>query len=230
MNSYREINAFPTETDELREMVQEAELDIAALTRPLQSCDFAKCRGTCCHDGVYVSSEEAAVIRNLDSADLESVGLTDLPEKRIVYGNWKGLASGPKTATRPAPMKTCVSDYPAHFEETNCIFLLPDARCALQALSMKEGKRPWYYKPLTCWIHPLAFAAGPDGKTILTLHDEENDPHNLPDYDGFVSKTHCGRTCSAEVGNPAFETLRGELEMLGEIGSRDLLSEIVEKI
>ncbi len=222
------MNAFPKESAHLATMVREAEIDIPALMRPLKACDLSQCRGTCCHDGVYVSSEEAEVIRNLDRTELAAVGADELPDKWIVYGNWRGLASGPKTATRPAPMRQWVPDYPAHFAETNCIFLLPDARCALQALAMEQGKHPWYYKPFTCWIHPLSFASNADGKPLLTLFDEQDDPHQFPDYDGFVSRTHCGRTCAEADAVPAHVALRGELEALGEIGGRDLMAEILE--
>ncbi|MEM1444131.1 MAG: hypothetical protein AAGF67_17420 [Verrucomicrobiota bacterium] len=220
------IAAFPETSEFLGDTVREMTLDLEALNRPLKRCDLSRCGGTCCHDGVYLSSEEARAIRELvenDRAGVESMGV-DLPEKVVVYGKWRNITSGPKTATRPSPMSERVRDYPSHFSETNCVFLLPDARCALQAYSLSRGKHPWHWKPLTCWLHPLSIVAGRDRKPRLTLHDETTDPQRFDDYDGFVCRTHCGR--SEEQGEPAWKVLREELEALGEIGGRGLVSEM----
>lgn len=222
------FNAFPLGTENLARLVQDVTLDIPALCRPLKACDLSVCRGTCCHDGVYLTGEEANVIRELvdtDREDLEAVG-ADIPEKPVVYGKFRDIASGPKTATRPAPMKKWVEDYPEHFEETNCVFLLEDARCSLQVLATESGLDPWYLKPFTCWIHPLSFVTNRYGESVLTLHSPESDPHSFEDYDGFSSKTHCGRCCDSPEGKPAYEVLEAELARLGEIGDRDLLREI----
>ncbi|NNE93816.1 MAG: hypothetical protein HKN23_19370, partial [Verrucomicrobiales bacterium] len=162
------MNAFPKETERIAQLVRETVIDFEAFMLPLKACDLADCRGTCCHDGVYLSGEEAEVVQNVDPEKLKAVGAADLPGKTVIYGNWRGLASGPKTATRPAPMRERVKGYPSHFPETNCVFLLPDARCALQALAVEEGKQPWFYKPFTCWVHPLAFQTNEEGNPLLT--------------------------------------------------------------
>jgi hypothetical protein len=225
------INAFPEGTQRLADLVRRVKLDIPALNRPLKPCDLSMCRGTCCHDGVYLSGEEANVVRNLAESEHESIqklGL-NLPPRVVVYGKFHDLASGPKTAVRPASMRQMVSDYPRHFEETNCVFLLQDARCALQVLATEQGIDPWFYKPLTCWIHPLSFTKNPDGEDLLTLYDRQNDPHCFDGYDGFSSQTHCGRICDEPDAQPAFEVLAAELQRLGEIGDRDLLAEIREE-
>lgn len=215
-----ERNGFRAET------VRSMRLDIGALSRPLKRCDLFACGGTCCHDGVYLSSEEARVIRELvreQRDELAEIG-AELPEQVVVYGKWRDVASGPKTATRPAPMREKVVGYPAHFPETRCVFLLPDSRCALQAFSIQEGRHPWHWKPLTCWLHPLSITTGPDRKPVLTLYGEETDPQRFEDYDGFTCRTHCGRT--AGDGEAAWLVLKEELAALGEIGDRDLLREI----
>lgn len=211
-------------------MVSGMLLDIEALQRPLERCDLRACGGTCCHDGVYLSSEEAKVIRELGESrrdEIEGQGVS-LPKQLVVYGKWRDAASGPKTATRTVAMNEKVADYPEHFPNTNCVFLLDDARCALQSLAVEEGKHPWHYKPLTCWLHPLSISSGPNHKPMLTLYSEETDPQRYPDYDGFVCRTHCGRTCDG--GEPAWRVLRWEIETLGEIGGRDLIAEIEEQI
>jgi hypothetical protein len=222
----RAITAFTDSMKRLGVMVRDLQLDKKGLQRPLKQCDLAKCRGTCCHDGVYLNSEEAGVIRELvneSREDFESLGL-DLPEQVVVYGRWRDVTSGPKTAKRPEPMHETVPDYPEHFADTNCVFLMNDARCGLQALAVVRGKHPWFYKPSTCWLHPLSIVSGEDGSIVLTLHSDETDPQRFDDYDGFVPRTHCGRTCMG--GEPAYKALSGEIKMLGELGGRDLLGEL----
>lgn len=220
------IAAFPESRETLADTVSGMSLDIAALSRPLRRCNLTACGGTCCHDGVYLSSEEARVVRNLAGerrGELEALG-AELPEQVVVYGKWRDAASGPKTATKPSLMRAKVGDYPEHFPETSCVFLLDDARCALQVMATKEDKHPWTYKPLTCWLHPLSITSGPNHKPLLTLYSVVTDPQRYPDYDGFVCRTHCGR--SQEAGELAWQVLRWEIETLGEIGGRDLIAEI----
>lgn len=222
----RAITAFPDTLAWLGEAVSALSIDLAALQRPLRRCDLELCCGTCCHDGVYLGPEEADVVRHIvdESRDeLEGMGL-DLPDQVIVYGSWRDSVSGPKTAVRRQQKRGIVEAYPEHFPETACVFLLSDARCALQALAMRRGLPPWYYKPVTCWMHPLSIEGMDEDRPVLTLHDEENDPQRFPDYDGFVCRTPCGETCAA--GEPAWKVLAEELEYLGSVGGRDLPGEI----
>ena len=224
--------AFPKQIAELGELVREVVLDVEALSQPVSPCKLSSCGGTCCHDGVYLSSEEANTIRDLaDSKKSELAKLgAQLPEQVVVYGRYRDIASGPKTATNPNPeIRSKVADYPKHFPETKCVFLLPDARCSLQALAMSEKLPPWFYKPLTCWIHPLAFTQK-NNHSVLTLYSEKNDPHTFDDYPGFGSKTHCGRTCTQPEAAPAYKVLSEELKYLGEISGRNLIAEISEQL
>lgn len=224
----RAITAYPETLAWLGETVAAIAVDAASLRRPLRRCDLARCGGTCCHDGVYLGPEEAEVVRAVvaESRDeLEAMGL-DLPSQVVVYGSWRGAVSGPKTVVRPEPRRGIVEGYPDHFPETACVFLLPDARCGLQALALGRGLPPWFYKPLTCWMHPIAIEGIDEGRPVLVLHDEETDPQRYPDYDGFVSRTHCGRNCPG--GDPAWRVLEEELRFLGGLGGRDLVAEIAE--
>ena len=218
----KELTAFSKSEQQLRELVPRLVLDHEALSRPLKPCDLATCHGTCCYDGVYLWSDEAKVVRELseDSRDhLASYGL-DLPKQVIVFGR-DGDISGPKTATKSIPMSELATSYPAHFPNTACIFLDAKARCGLQRLAVDRGKSPWFYKPFTCWLHPLSIT----DEGFLTLQDDETDAQNRPDYPGFVSQTHCGRQTNCG-GDPAYEVLSAEIEMLGRIGARDILSEL----
>lgn len=220
----------PSANTRLAEIVPSLELDIPALQRKLKRCNLAVCHGNCCHDGVYLEPEEATMLRRLVLAsrpDIKALGI-DLPENPIVYGSWRGVVSGPKTAVRQDPKRQNLSNHPSHFPKTSCVFLLPDARCALQALAMERDLPPWTYKPISCWLHPLTIEEREGRPSLLTLHDETNDPQTYPDYPGFVSRTQCGCTCAD--GEPAWQVLQDEIAYLGQIGSRDLLKEIAEHI
>jgi hypothetical protein len=142
----------------------------------------------------------------------------NLPEKVIEKSEWNGI-KGVKTSVRPFPFRSLVKDYPTHFNETACVFLLEDGRCGLQILSEQEGKHPWYYKPFTCWLQPIKLT-----DSTIRLYDETSDPNKLPNYDGFVIRTFCGRT--ETCGRPAAEVLKEELDFLGKLLGRDLLSEL----
>lgn len=198
-------------------MAGHMEMDRSALSIKIKRCDLAECRGTCCHDGAYLSDEEATVLRELVESKRDTfteMGI-DLPERAVVYGSWRGVASGPKTATRPAPMREWVSEYPKHFPETNCVFLHPEtAHCGLQLLAERNKLPKWYYKPTTCWMHPLSIAKGANGKPRLTLHDESSDPQRFPDYGGFVCRTHCGRACEDGEGQEAWKLLQEEVRQV----------------
>ena len=87
---------------------------------------------------------------------------------------------------------------------------------------MREGKHPWYYKPFTCWLHPIKLS-----ESGIRLYDETSDPNKLPNYDGFVVRTFCGRTEAG--GRPAVEVLKEELEFLGKLIGRDLIAEVQPK-
>lgn len=209
----------------LRPVIRSMQLDQVALARRVRPCELTKCHGTCCYDGVYLTSEERATI--LELADpgnraLHRVGL-ELDADPVVFGRFRDRCSGMKTAVKRVPMGESVKDYPAHFADTRCVLSLDDGRCALEALAVDEGRDRWFYKPFTCWMHPLSIPYR-DGECWLTLHSPETDPQGYRDYPGFTSVTHCGRECPE--GLPAYRVFERELTRLGEIGGRDLLGEI----
>jgi len=223
---HRAIAAYQDTMEGLADLVAGMALDYASLQRPLKRCDLARCGGNCCYDGAYLGEEEADVIRELvrtSRADFKRFGL-DLPGQTVVFGSWQDSISGPKTATRPSSLRQRIADYPPHFADTTCVFLLDDARCGLQLLAQERSLPPWFYKPVTCWMHPLTIESSSGNRALLTLHDEESDPQRFEGYEGFVSRTHCGRTCAG--GLPAYRLLREELDFLGGLAGRDLVREI----
>lgn len=213
------LTAFPKTEEWLRNACAGAELDIPAFHRPLARCDLSHCRGMCCYDGVYVDGGTAEVLRRVSrsrAAYFRENGVA-MPREVIVEGVWLDQSAGPKTATRPTDLRGMVEGFPGHFENTCCVFRADDGRCTLQTLGLKDGRHPWFYKPLTCWLHPIHVSP-----ERITIFDEKTDPYRFPEYDGFLSRTFCGQT--APLGRPAYQVLRPELEFLGRLLDRDLMS------
>lgn len=204
--------AFTATERMLRVRFGDAPLDAASFRRLLRPCSLDRCGGTCCSAGASLNGEEALVIRQLvrRHADFFAVLVPDLPNPPLIRDGGTD-----RTATRPRAFRAAVPDFPAHFEETACAFLLGDGRCALQCLAEAEGRHPWSFKPLACWLHPISLS--PDG---IALPDERTDPH----AGGFATQTHCGR--AEPCGTPAHTVLAAELEFLGELVGRDLRAEI----
>ena len=204
----------------MKERYANAWVDASAFELQIARCSLSTCRGMCCYDGVYVDDETAVVLKDLArtrASDFSEMGLP-LPKDVIVHEEWHdGTVSGEKTATKPFPFRSLVGEFPSHFNETACVFHLDDGRCGLQVLAENDGKHPWFYKPLTCWLHPIDISPAE-----ITIHNELNDPLRFPDYDGYVSRTICGREC--RNGSPARDVLREELDFLGQILDRDLFT------
>jgi hypothetical protein len=125
-----------------------------------------------------------------------------------------------KTATRAAAAGELAADFPPHFAATRCVFLDREHRCLLQRLALAAGRHPWFWKPVSCWMHPLQLrpAAVPDGPPVLTVLGPADDP------DGFASCTPCGRPDPG--GSPAREVLAEELGFLQALAGRDFAGEL----
>lgn len=209
--------AYPEQQRELRRQLREAALDHASFSTPLRVCELAECMATCCHDGVFLETEERDVIDEVvrtHRGRLESYGWRET--------EWFTRENGRvKSITKPA--ETLPASFPAHFPRTRCVFLDAEHRCVLQRLAMDEGRHPWFWKPISCWMHPLVLRSR-GGRPLLTLPAGGDDPSSGPDYPGFSSHTPCGLPCSG--GEPASLTLAPELRLLSEISGRDLLAEL----
>ena len=219
------VTAYQETAELLGRQVREALVDHPAFAAKVRACELERCRATCCHDGVYLSTEEADGVRKLLAENREkflSYGLT-LPDDAIL--SVRGGRSL-KTATRLADEGELATDYPAHFPKTRCVFLDREGRCGIQRLSMELGRSPWFDKPLTCWIHPIVILpeTRERPRPVITLVSPENDPQKSADYPGFASCTHCGRPDND--GEPASGVLAAELEMLSKVSGRSLLSEL----
>ena len=227
--------AYPAEEARLGERVRKADVDAEAF-RKLRFRECAECHGMCCYDGVYLSEESADTVEAVaekESGFFESIGLA-LPEKPVVREGWRGKRAGKKTATREAAFSEKLSgSYPEHFDDTACVFLTEEGLCGLELLSReKEGRHPWHHKPISCWLHPVSVEPAGDpqagGRPLVTLHDGETDPYgDLSGYNGFVSKTRCGK--ARKDGAAGHEIFEEELRFLSRISGRDLRREIIKE-
>lgn len=190
------VSAFPRSLKTLAQQLREAAVDHEAFEIPLPLCQLHECRATCCHDGVVISEEEAAVLGE---------GVIELGDGRK------------KTQTVPASDEQLAQNFPSHFPKTRCVFLDDQHRCQWQLKSVEEGKHPWFYKPISCWMHPLLVSER-DGRPVLTIRHPENDETN------FAAQTPCGKWTADS--DPARMSLKMELEMLSEISGRDFLREL----
>ena len=201
--------AYPELEKELARQVREAALDHQAFETPLHLCELSRCGGMCCHDGVFLGSEEATVIAALveDDEPFERRG------GRL------------KTRTTSALDSQLGEGFPSHFLKTRCTFLDENHHCFLQKKALKAEKHPWFWKPFPCWLHPMTFMRDEGSRRpILTLPTAGKDPQRSENYPGFASQTPCGQL--REGGQPAWRVLSEELRFLGLIGGRDLLGEL----
>ncbi|MBT8044160.1 MAG: DUF3109 family protein [Verrucomicrobiae bacterium] len=217
--------AYQRTAEVLRDQLREALIDHESFDQKVKACELERCRATCCHDGVYLSDEEAEGVRamvNEHAEQLAGYGLT-LPDDPVV--ETRGGRSV-KTATRNADQGELADDFPEHFPKTRCVFLDREGRCGIQRLSVEQGRHQWFDKPLTCWIHPILImlANRHRARPLLTLVSPENDPQKREGYPGFSSCTHCGRPDAD--GKKARQVLAAELEMLGRLSGRDILGEL----
>lgn len=219
MQESSSLTAFPETEKEMRQRFQRAHLDRHAFQRRYSPCDLKECHGTCCHDGAILGREEAEVLSQFveqHQHDLDALGIdtSELLVERTDGGfRTKRVFGGHRTKTK---------GFPDHFPDTTCAFKLKDHRCALQVLSVQQGQHPWYWKPIACWMHPLAFHEATTRS--ITVYTKENDPLKEEGYHGFTGWTPCGK-CRAE-GLTGTETFSPELKFLGSIIGRDLIGEL----
>ena len=193
--------AFKETAKQLAQQLREAAVDHAAFEQRFPICELSQCRATCCHDGVVLGQEEAEIL-TLHGGENE---LIELPDGTI------------KTKTVEASEDELADDFPEKFPRTRCVFLDSEHRCFWQLKAMEEGKHPWFYKPTSCWMHPVLLARREE-RPVLTLLSADQDEK------GFASETRCGKvdSCAAQ----ARLSLKAELGMLSLISGRDFFGEL----
>ena len=197
----RDVTIFSKTAAGLGRVLEEAGVDDEAFERALPVCDLVKCRATCCHDGVILSDEEAEVLQSLGAEN----GVVKLED-----GRWK-------TRTVVAREEELGEGFPDRFAKTRCVFLDDEHRCAWQLRAVEEGKHPWFYKPISCWMHPVLVQQR-DGRPWVTILSKEEDEA------GFASATPCGMV--RVDAPPARVSLGMELKALGALAGRDFYSQV----
>jgi len=166
----------------------------------LERCNISECEARCCYDGAYLVPDDEFRIREAIGRDTTFFAF--LPLEPFVVDHWLDSEPGLKTDTRPWEYQNL--DFPAHFEQTRCVFAFDDGHCSLQVFADRNNEHPWTYKPLACWMHPLRM--GSEGLDITTIN--QGDTHD--GYPGYTSFTPCGRHRSD--GRPWREVLAEEIE------------------
>lgn len=211
--AYQEVEA------ELARQLREAAIDHDAFSMPLKVCELSECRATCCHDGVLLTEEESSLIGAVIQGNRE----------RLAGYGWRHesylLERQGRMRSRTLETHDLAKEFPAHFPRTRCVFLDQEHRCVLQRLALDQNRHPWFWKPVSCWLHPLILEPGKHGaRPRLTLARPGADPAADPGYPGFSAHTPCGM--AQPGGRAAWQVLHRELELLGMIGERDLLGEL----
>ena len=208
------LTAFTKTAQTLRAQLREAIVDHEAFAIPLHRCELSRCRATCCHDGAVLSPEEADRVRVL--LEKHPTAFPDSARDQPVVERDNVL----KTATRPALDHECADDFPSPFTRTSCVFLDHEHKCTLQLLSSSQGKHPWHYKPISCWMHPILLrpASSARDRPVLTLRRPDQDQAR------FASCTHCGRP--DPDGQPARDVLASELAALSKLAEREFTAEL----
>ena len=166
-------------------------------------CRVEECRAMCCSHGVYMDLADAS--RIIDEAELVK---PNLPEAFRDVNNWfdggvsedTDFPSGWRVGTQVKPDR-------GKLEETSCVFLRPDNRCALQVTAVSLNRHKWDLKPYYCALYPLIRL----GDTLQL--DDDN-----PLYRNGAS---CQR--AEQVSVPMYELLQEELVLaLGAEGYEHL--------
>jgi hypothetical protein len=241
--SHENLTAYPQTEQACRDELSQAPVDIDSFKQHRQRCALSTCHGMCCYDGVNVNQETAEVIQKVVEEEAEffkTIGL-DLPTEVIIDDEryeklsvekteWKGLCSVKKTAVKEKPFSSIINDYPSHFDNTQCVFLLDDSRCGLQELAKEKGLHPWYYKPFSCWLFPILIAPGENQPEKIYLPSPETEPWHVPesDYYGYSTQVPCGK--HSDCGQLGYILLQEELKFLSDIVGRNFVQEIKDSV
>lgn len=126
-------------------------------------CRLHECQAACCLYGVWVDTKEAdRILAHSSIIAPEMVGDRNNPS------DWfDGREDHDEHTPSGKVIHTRVMGNPKHYGGTECVFLRPDHRCALQTAAVKAGFHPWALKPFYCVLHPLDL----DEKGRITLDD-----------------------------------------------------------
>ena len=153
-----------------------------------------KCKGECCHYGVYADLKEhqqilkkkESIIHVMDESQTKSIVEWFEPaEKDNDFES--GIAVGTEIVNN------------------KCVFLDKNGLCSLQKIAIQEGEHKWKYKPLYCILFPLTIFEG-----TLTIDDEHMERLRSCNNNGFSEQTifdACYEELIYLFGNDGFEEL-----------------------
>lgn len=153
-----------------------------------------RCNGECCYYGVYTDKYEHERILTLKD---KLIPLMDETQSKDV-STW---------FEEPEPDDDFESGVAVGTEVINgkCAFLDKNGLCVIQSLAINEGKHPWDYKPLYCYLFPITIF-----EKSLTIDDDHID-----------RLKQCNRT--NENGTTIIDFCKAELiRFLGEEGYKEL--------
>ena len=132
---------------------------------PMQRCCLHECHAACCEFGTWIDkcqAEELAV-----NADWIR---PHMPADRRDPSRWfEGVEEYDRFVPSGLVVHTATVDNPHHAAGRSCVFLRPDAKCALQVAAQEAGLHPWHFKPFYCVLHPLDL----DEQGRITLDETE---------------------------------------------------------
>lgn len=174
---------------------------------PMQRCLLGECKGACCLHGVWIDRAERDDI--LAHADQIAAYMPETLRDPEVW--FDGRTDRDPFSRSGFVFHSNVLPDPAHYGGTACVFLLADAKCALQVAGAVAGLHPWRFKPFYCVLHPLDL----DESGRITLDETAL----LLDEEGScLRKTPDGRLI------PLLDTFEPELRyFLGEEGFQEAL-------
>lgn len=212
--------------EKMQQRYAAAPLDAASFFRNYQACT-GNCAALCCSGGsAFYMQEEADTVRRLVTDHREFFLRNGIPIDEPYLDEELDEKTGLiEIATSVRPMDYPQGLLPEHFEKTACVFRrASDGFCALQALSIDQGKPGWWYKPLACWLFPLEIERA--GKPFIHVAHASTDEYADDGYPGFVGFTQCGTECG-NGGEPAYKVLAEEIKALSHLLERDILSEVM---
>jgi Fe-S-cluster containining protein len=206
----------------IAQQLQHATVDHEALTAPLSPC--TSCAGVCCSHGFYPEADELLDLEDILKEKEEALIQLGVkkPSSWFVDEDHPDFGSVKRVALNTRSFHSSVGHYPKHFPNTACVFLLENARCALQVLAMEEGKHKWSYKPILCALFPLVIDEQDSGDIAVTVYDPKRSATPRPEYDGFNAETPCGtiHTYGTSGTKPASDVLQEEIAFLHQIQER----------
>jgi len=115
-----------------------------------------QCNGECCYYGVYTDKAEHEKILSLKD---KLIPLMDETQSKDIT-TW---------FEEPQEDDDFDSGIAVGTEVINgkCVFLDKNGLCVIQSLAINEGKHPWDYKPLYCYLFPITIY-----EKTLTLDDD----------------------------------------------------------